>query len=72
MLTSDALRRPGSCDHLVQARTEGARDLMESVQENQEVYSFLRSAAARFGAATAFRLSCLPGADFVLGESTSP
>lgn len=38
------------CDHLIQARTEGGSDLRESLAENQEVYDFLRSAAARFGA----------------------
>jgi aconitate hydratase len=38
------------CDHLIQARVEGAADLRESIAENQEVYDFLRSAAARFGA----------------------
>ena len=38
------------CDHLVQARTEGASDLLESREENGEVYDFLRDAAARFGA----------------------
>ena len=38
------------CDHLIQARVEGARDLQESLAENQEVYDFLRSAAAKWGA----------------------
>src|SRR5713101_3664490 len=38
------------CDHLIQARVEGARDLQESLAENQEVYDFLRSAAAKYGA----------------------
>src|ERR671918_398237 len=38
------------CDHLIQARVEGAADLRESLAENQEVYDFLRSAAARYGA----------------------
>jgi aconitate hydratase len=38
------------CDHLIQARNEGASDLRESLAENQEVYDFLRSAAARYGA----------------------
>jgi aconitate hydratase len=38
------------CDHLIQARAEGASDLRESIAENQEVYDFLRSAAARYGA----------------------
>src|SRR5215471_4422005 len=38
------------CDHLIQARVEGERDLRESLAENQEVYEFLRSAAAKYGA----------------------
>jgi aconitate hydratase len=38
------------CDHLIQARVEGERDLRESLDENREVYDFLRSAAARYGA----------------------
>src|SRR5712692_2930182 len=38
------------CDHLIQARVEGGRDLTESLAENQEVYDFLRSAAAKYGA----------------------
>src|SRR5262252_10819205 len=38
------------CDHLIQARVEGVRDLSESLEENKEVYDFLRSAAARYGA----------------------
>ena len=38
------------CDHLVQARIEGGIDLVQSIEENDEVYSFLRSAAAKFGA----------------------
>ena len=37
------------CDHLIQARVEGGSDLSQSLQENEEVYSFLRSAAAKFG-----------------------
>jgi aconitate hydratase len=37
------------CDHLIQARVEGSIDLRESLAENQEVYGFLRSAAARYG-----------------------
>lgn len=37
------------CDHLIQARTEGEADLRASVRENQEVYAFLRSAAAKYG-----------------------
>ena len=38
------------CDHLIQARVEGALDLSESLAENSEVYNFLRSAAAKYGA----------------------
>jgi aconitate hydratase A / 2-methylisocitrate dehydratase len=38
------------CDHLIQARREGVRDLRESLEENAEVYDFLRSAAQKFGA----------------------
>src|ERR671916_1553793 len=37
------------CDHLIQARLEGASDLRESLTENQEVYNFLRTAAAKYG-----------------------
>jgi aconitate hydratase len=38
------------CDHLIQARAEGESDLRASLQENKEVYEFLRSAAAKYGA----------------------
>lgn len=38
------------CDHLVQARRGADPDLLESRSENDEVYVFLRSAAARYGA----------------------
>jgi len=37
------------CDHLIQARSEGATDLAASLAESGEVYDFLRSAAARYG-----------------------
>jgi aconitate hydratase len=37
------------CDHLIQARVEGAADLRDSLAENREVYDFLRSAAAKYG-----------------------
>ena len=37
------------CDHLIQARVEGAADLQESLGENREVYNFLRTAAAKYG-----------------------
>src|SRR5262249_35505307 len=38
------------CDHLIQARSGGESDLRDSLAENDEVYAFLRSAAARYGA----------------------
>jgi aconitate hydratase len=37
------------CDHLIQARTEADGDLREALEDNAEVYRFLRSAAARYG-----------------------
>ena len=38
------------CDHLIQARSAGDADLAASLAENDEVYAFLRSAAAKYGA----------------------
>ncbi len=38
------------CDHLIQARIGADADLQVAVSENEEVYEFLRSAAARYGA----------------------
>ena len=38
------------CDHLIRAHRDGASDLHGSIEENREVYDFLRSAAAKFGA----------------------
>ncbi len=37
------------CDHLVQARVEGESDLLASLDENKEVYDFLRLTSAKFG-----------------------
>jgi len=37
------------CDHLIQARAEGQSDLRESLDENEEVYDFLRSISAKYG-----------------------
>jgi aconitate hydratase A / 2-methylisocitrate dehydratase len=37
------------CDHLVQAQTGGAADLRAAIDENKEVFDFLRSAAAKYG-----------------------
>jgi aconitate hydratase len=38
------------CDHLIQARHAARQDLEESLNENAEVYEFLRRAAAKYGA----------------------
>jgi aconitate hydratase len=38
------------CDHLIQARTGADPDLRAALLENDEVYRFLRAAAARYGA----------------------
>ena len=38
------------CDHLIQAFVGADSDLAVAVEENEEVYEFLRSAAARYGA----------------------
>ncbi len=37
------------CDHLIQARAGAQSDLPAALQENREVYEFLRSASAKFG-----------------------
>jgi aconitate hydratase len=37
------------CDHLIQARDSAESDLAASLDENDEVYAFLRSGAARYG-----------------------
>ncbi|MDD9995262.1 MAG: aconitase family protein, partial [Dehalococcoidia bacterium] len=37
------------CDHLIQARVEGVSDLLQSREENGEVYDFLRDASAKYG-----------------------
>ncbi len=38
------------CDHLIQARVGADADLEAAIAENEEVYEFLRTAAARYGA----------------------
>jgi aconitate hydratase len=47
--TQTAVPTSVHCDHLIQARVEGASDLRESLAENGEVYDFLRAAAAKYG-----------------------
>ena len=38
------------CDHLIQARDDGKRDLLAAAENNEEVYDFLESVCARYGA----------------------
>ena len=38
------------CDHLIQAKIDGKTDLLTAVDGNEEVYSFLESVCARYGA----------------------
>lgn len=37
------------CDHLIQAKVEGAEDLAFALDQNSEVYEFLRTVSARYG-----------------------
>jgi aconitate hydratase len=37
------------CDHLIQARSDGKRDLLAALDNNEEVYDFLESVSARYG-----------------------
>ncbi|MCH8207095.1 MAG: aconitate hydratase, partial [Chloroflexi bacterium] len=48
-MTRAAVPTTVHCDHLIQARVEGGPDLLASLQENEEVFDFLSSAAAKFG-----------------------
>ncbi|WP_419841900.1 aconitate hydratase [Candidatus Poriferisodalis sp.] len=38
------------CDHLIEAREDGKRDLLAAADSNEEVYDFLESVCARYGA----------------------
>ncbi len=38
------------CDHLITARDNGKKDLLSAVEDNSEVYDFLESVSARYGA----------------------
>ena len=38
------------CDHLIQARTDGKVDLLAAVDTNKEVYDFLETVCAKYGA----------------------
>ncbi|HEY5649266.1 MAG TPA: aconitase family protein, partial [Nitrospiria bacterium] len=37
------------CDHLVRAQSGAKEDIVRAIEENKEVYDFLRSAASKFG-----------------------
>jgi aconitate hydratase len=37
------------CDHLIQARQDGRRDLAVALESNEEVYAFLESVSAKYG-----------------------
>ncbi len=37
------------CDHLIQARVGAQKDLLKSVDDNREVYDFLRTCSERYG-----------------------
>jgi len=38
------------CDHLIQAREDGKTDLLAATESNEEVYDFLKSVCAKYGA----------------------
>ena len=38
------------CDHLIQAREDGKKDLLTALDANDEVYDFLQSVSAKYGA----------------------
>ena len=48
----DEVRVPTTthCDHLILARDDAKRDLLAAVEDNTEVYDFLESVCARYGA----------------------
>ena len=48
-LTRTALPTTVHCDHLIQARIEGAVDTLVALDENSEVYKFLESACSKYG-----------------------
>jgi len=48
-LKRTALPTTVHCDHLIQARIEGAVDTLVALDENSEVYKFLESACSKYG-----------------------
>ncbi len=49
-LTEVAVPTTTHCDHLIQAREDGKRDLLAALDSNEEVYDFLESVSAKYGA----------------------
>lgn len=47
----DTVKVPSTihCDHLIRAQTGSSSDLLRAVDENEEVYEFLRTAGERYG-----------------------
>ncbi len=47
----DTVRVPSTihCDHLIQAKVGSEKDLLRAVDENREVYEFLRTASEKYG-----------------------
>ena len=48
-LDSVAVPTTTHCDHLIQAREDGKKDLLAALDSNDEVYDFLESVSARYG-----------------------
>jgi aconitate hydratase len=49
-LTEVAVPTTTHCDHLIQARVDGKTDLLAALDANDEVYDFLESVSAKYGA----------------------
>jgi len=48
-LTDVAVPTTTHCDHLIQARVDGKKDLLTALNNNNEVYDFLESVSAKYG-----------------------
>ena len=42
------------CDHLIEAQTEGKKDLKRAIDVNKEVYDFLATCTAKYGSTYRF------------------
>ncbi len=49
-LPSVAVPTTTHCDHLIQAREDGKKDLLAALENNEEVFDFLESVSAKYGA----------------------